>query len=134
MATFTAAPVSDEMRDQAAALSSTLAPIAKIVEGYMELATGTWTADQTSFIFAVLGGFGVGGDPDVEHLKALVVQHIGDPATNPGLRELTPRRAHAIRSLTRQYAAYDADFAPRGLLAEAAGAADIDCPHPSDDR
>nr|WSX25567.1 hypothetical protein OG690_38435 [Streptomyces tubercidicus] len=131
-ATFTPAPVSDEMQDQAAVLSCTLPAIAKIVEGYMELATGTWTADQLSLIFAVLGGFGVGGDADLRALDAAVVQRLGDPATNVGLRELTPRRAQAIRDLTRQYAAYDADFAPRDLLAEAAGAADMHCPHPSD--
>jgi hypothetical protein len=133
MATFTPAPVSDEVRQDADQLSSTLPAIAKIVEGYMELATGTWTAEQTSLIFAVLGGFGVGGDPDLRALEAAVVQRLGDPAQNPGLRELTPRRAQHIRALTRQHAAYDRDFAPRSLLCEAAGAADLDCPHPTDD-
>lgn len=131
MATFTAAPVSVEMRDHAALLVSYGPAVAKVVEGLMEIAEGEWTASQTSDLLAVFGGVNDGTD-DLLALIAAVVQRLGDPATNPGLRQLTPRRAHAIRSLTRQYAAYDRDFAPRGLLAEAAGAADNDCPHPSD--
>ncbi|MEU8683005.1 hypothetical protein [Streptomyces sp. NPDC048611] len=134
MTTYTPAPVSDEIREQAAVLAGTLPAIAKIVEGYMELATGDWTPDQTSLIFAALGGFGIGGDPDLKQLDAAIVQRLGDPATNPALRQLTPRRAQHIRSVTRQHAAYDANFAPRSLLAEAAGAADIDCPHPTDGK
>lgn len=130
MATFTPAPVSVEMRDLADNLSDYGPAVAKVVSGLMEIAEGEWTASQTSDLLAVFGGLDDG--TDLLALIAAVVKRLGDPATNPGLRQLTPRRAQQVRSLTRQYAAYDADFAPRGLLCEAAGAADLDCPHPSD--
>ncbi|MFJ8677245.1 hypothetical protein [Streptomyces sp. NPDC093589] len=130
MSPHTAAPVSTELADTADNLTGFGRHVQQIVDGLMGIATGTWTADETSTLLAVLGG-GVGED-DIDSLKALVIQRLGDPATNPGLRELTPRRAREIRALTRQYAAYDRDFAPRDLLSEAAGAADIDCPHPTD--
>lgn len=131
MSTFAAAPVSVEMRDHAEQLAGYGPSVAKVVDGLMEIAEGEWTAGQTSDLLAVFGGLNDGTD-DLLALIALVVKRLGDPATSPGLRQLTPRRAHAIRSLTRQYAAYDRDFAPRGLLCEAAGAADLDCPHPTD--
>ncbi|MFI7096724.1 hypothetical protein [Streptomyces lydicus] len=131
MATHTAAPVTDDMRDHAALLTSYGPAVAKVVTGLMEIAEGEWTAQQTSDLLAVFGGLNDGHD-DLLALIAAVVQRLGNPATNPGLRELTPRRAQHIRSLTRQYAAYDTDFAPRGLLCEAAGTADLDCPHPTD--
>ncbi|WP_331756598.1 hypothetical protein [Streptomyces decoyicus] len=121
-----------EIAETARQLAGASAPVVRIVDAIVEIALGEHTADETSFLFAVFGGFGVGGEADIPHLIALMLQRLGDPATNPGLRQLTPRRAQQIRALTRQYAAYDRDFAPRELLSEAAGAADLDCPHPTD--
>ncbi|MFE7780381.1 hypothetical protein [Streptomyces nigrescens] len=128
MATFTAAA----LPAVAAQLRNIDGPIGRIAEALVELATDPHTPDQTSFLFAVFGGFGVGGDADLQELISLTLQRIGDPHTNPGLRSLPQARQDEIRALVAQYAAYDRDFAPRQLLAEAAGAADIDCPHPSD--
>ncbi|MEW1754095.1 hypothetical protein [Streptomyces angustmyceticus] len=131
MATYTATPVTEEMRDHAALLASFHPAFAKVSEGLMEIAEQEWTADQTSTAIALIGGVNDGVD-DLLALIAAVARRLGDPATNPALRDLTPSRAHAVRSLTRQYEAYDRDFAPRSLLAEAAAAADLDCPHPTD--
>jgi hypothetical protein len=119
-----------ELAETAADLTGYGPAAAKVIEGLLEMATAPKTAKQSSDLLILLGGSPDG--LDLLGLVAAVAQHLGDPATNPGLRELTPRRAQQIRSLTRQYAAYDADFAPRDLLAEAAGAADLDCPHPTD--
>lgn len=121
-----------EITETARQLAGASAPVARIVDALLEIAFDEHTADETSFLFAVFGGFGVGGDADIKRLIALTLKRLGDPATNAGLREITPRRAQAIRDLTRQYAAYDRDFAPRDLLSEAAGAADMHCPHPTD--
>ncbi|MFI1161385.1 hypothetical protein [Streptomyces sioyaensis] len=84
-----------EITDTARQLAGASAPVVRIVDALLEIATGEHTADQTSFLFAIFGGFGVGGDADIPHLIALTLQRLGDPATNPGLRELTPRRAQA---------------------------------------
>lgn len=130
MTTHTAPPATDELRDHADLLTGYGPAVAKVVSGLMDIAEGQWSASQTSDLLAVFGG--LNGSQDLLALIAAVVQRLGDPATNPGLRQLTPRRAQQIRSLTRQYAAHDADFAPRSLLAEAAGAADLDSPHPTD--
>ncbi|MGY5127300.1 hypothetical protein [Streptomyces nigrescens] len=121
-----------EVTELARQLGGASAPVVRIIDAIVEIATGEHTADETSFLFAVFGGFGVGGEADIPHLITLMLKRLGDPAANAGLRELTPRRAQQIRDLTRQYAAYDRDFAPRDLLSEAAGAADMHCPHPTD--
>ncbi|HEX5569217.1 MAG TPA: hypothetical protein VFY14_20260 [Streptomyces sp.] len=81
------------------------------------------TQDTTQTLLAYLAG-GVHGNPDVLGLLAALVKHLGDPDSNPALHGLPADRAAAARDYTAQYAAYDTDFAPRELCAEAAAAID----------
>lgn len=80
---------------------------------------------------------GVHGNPDILRAIALLAQWIGDPASNPALRQLTPHRAQQTRAYTRTYAEHDMTFGedddppnPRGLITEAAAHADPNCPLP----
>lgn len=100
------------------------------VAALARLAVKRLDLDTVPTLLAALAG-GTHGNPDLLRLLAHLVQRIGDPSTNPALRDLTPHRAQQVRKHTRQYTAYDTDFTPRGLCSEAAGYADPDCPLPT---
>ena len=123
--TAIATPDADDLVETAADLTECGGSIAKIVEGLTEIAHAEHTTDSTSLMLSVLGG-GVHG-PDVLQLLALVVQRLGNPDTNPALRELSTARQAEICRLTSEYAAFDREFAPKELLNEAAGYADPYC-------
>ena len=130
--TAIATPDADDLVETAADLTECGGSIAKIVEGLTEIAHAEHTPDSTSLMFTVLGGGGdtvtdEGGIPDVLQLLALVVQRLGNPDTNPALRELSTARQAEICRLTSEYAAFDREFAPKELLNEAAGYADPYC-------
>ena len=130
--TAVATPDADHIAETADKLAGRGNAIAKIVDGLTEIAFADHTPASTSLMFTVLGGGGdtvtdEGGIPDVLQLLALVVQRLGNPDTNPALRELSTARQAEICRLTSEYAAFDREFAPKELLNEAAGYADPYC-------
>lgn len=103
--------------------------IDQILSGLRLIAVDRHSVDTVPTLLAALAG-GTHGNPDILRALTTVLVRLGDPATNPALRALTPRRAQQVRAHTRQWDHYDTDFAPRALLAEAAGWADPHCPEP----
>lgn len=94
--------------------------ISQIVAGFKALALKPHTADSTQTALAVLGG----NCPNIASILAHVAAHLGNPATNPSLRDLPADRRNKAQELTGQYAAYDDAFAPHQLLSEAAAVID----------
>ena len=124
--TAVATPDADRIAETADKLAGRGNAIAKIVDGLIEIAHADHDLDSTSTMLSVLGGGGHngGGSVDVLQLLALVVQRLGNPDSNPALRDLSPARIAAVSKLTRQYVDFDRDFAPKELLNEASAYAD----------
>ena len=94
----------------------------KAVLALAELATVQADPTTTSTLLVALGGGA--GATDLIDLVGHVVSHLGDPASNSGLRELSAARGRDIRSHTREWASYAGDYMPHELLLEAAWDAD----------
>ncbi|MFJ6608206.1 hypothetical protein [Streptomyces lydicus] len=116
MSTRTAASALDQLRDCADTVATYGPEYRAIAHNLLRIAEQQQTAQDTSDHFAFIGGVS-----DGQHLLgliALTVQHLAD--TIPGLPEA---RLDALHQLV-DCCSY--------LLREAAGTADLDCPHPTD--
>lgn len=103
----------------------------QILTSLRRLATKRHDLEGMPTLLTALAG-GASDNPDLLQALALTIRSLGDPASNPALRDLTPRRAQQVRKHTRLWTDYDTGFAPRTLISEAAGWADPSCPTPDD--
>jgi hypothetical protein len=86
-----------------------------ILDGLKWIALRAHTAHTTNNHIAVLGG----NCPSVTNLIAEVIARLGDPAQNPGLRDLSADRQDTVRRLTRQYLACDETFPLHDIASDA---------------
>lgn len=90
----------------------------QILSGFRILALARLTTEQTQTVLHVLGGSTSEGT-DLLGVIAATVRRLTDPDTNPALRHLPTEQQDTARQYGDQYAHYDAEFAPRELIAEA---------------
>lgn len=89
----------------------------KVVAGLAELATLQASPAATGTILAALAGNC--DNRDVLDLLGRVIAHLGDPASNAGLRAIPAERGQRVRSVTAEWWSYMADCSPRELIYEA---------------
>jgi streptomycin 6-kinase len=94
--------------------------IDQILDGLRHIALTAHSSDSTQTHLAVLAGTA----PNITELLARIITRLGDPSSNPALRDLTPEQQDTVRDYTAQYALYDEQFAPRQLVAEATAVID----------
>lgn len=114
-------PLDDELAGLFDDLQGFFGPeIDAALDAFLRIALGKHSADRSQTLLAVLAGDG----PNLISLIVRMAARLGDSDQNPALRDLSADRQAEARTLTAQYAHYDREFAPRGLITEAAGVID----------
>ncbi|MGY0065208.1 hypothetical protein ACWY4P_53810 (plasmid) [Streptomyces sp. LZ34] len=114
-------PLDDELAGLFEDLQGFFGPeIDAALDAFLRIALGKHSADRSQTLLAVLAGDG----PNLISLIVRMAARLGDSDQNPALRDLPADRQDTARHLTAQYAHYDHEFAPRGLITEAAGVID----------
>ena len=103
-------------------LSGAHPALTRAVEAIAELHTAQLPPDQTAIVLTSL----VAGPDGIDLLDLIgrVVAHLGDPASNAGLRALPASRGRDIRLHTGEWHSFMTECAPRELIYEASWDAD----------
>lgn len=107
-------PLDDELAGLFEDLQGLGPEIDAALDAFLRIALGKHSTDRSQTLLAALAGNG----PNITTLIVHLVARLGDSDQNPALRDLPADRQETARHLTAQYAHYDREFAPRGLISE----------------
>lgn len=113
-------PLNDDLAVLLDDLRGFHAGLDRILDGARLIATDRLTIAQTQALAACLGGStdGPGQQIDVLALIAALLQRLLNPDENPALRNLDADLQDQALEAGREFAAHDADFTPRHLIAK----------------
>lgn len=113
-------PLDDDLEDMFAELVGGGAGLDMVIDGLRHIALERHDIEATKTQMLCLAG----AEPNVVALIRRIVARLGDPATNPALRDLTDGQQAEVRELTSDYARLGDEAQLSALICETAAVID----------